>query len=149
LQWLVDGELKGESNFAPSIPMVFSPREFGAREWRIIATGPKPLEHRYEQSGWMYLGPKSTHLRVTGPKQWTLRDGAGVRLEVENFPPKRKIAIRHDWEIISRQDSDRPVFVVDPDKLGYGPVRLQAVVLDDQGKVEFSSIPITVELKRL
>jgi hypothetical protein len=148
MQWLVDGDLKAESNFAPSIPISFSARETGAHEWRLIATGPKPLEHKYEQSGWIYLGPTSTHLRITGPKDWSPRDGAGLRLKVENFPPKRKIAIRHDWEIISKQDSDRPLFVVNPDKLGFGPVRLQAVVLDDDGEVEFGSIPITVQLNR-
>jgi hypothetical protein len=94
------------------------------------------------------VGTAASHLRITGPKQWSLKDGAGLRLQVQNFPPKRKIAIRHDWEIISKQDSDRPLFVVDPDKLGYGPVRLQAVILDDKGEVEYGSIPITVQLKR-
>jgi len=148
LQWLVDGQLISEAPFTPKIDMTFSDDEKGAHEWRILAKGPKPIENQYEQSGWIYLGPTASHLRLTGPKQWSIKDSAGLRLQVQNFPPKRKIAIRHDWEIISKQDSDRPIFVVDPDKLGYGPVRLQAVILDDNGEVEYGSVPITVQLKR-
>lgn len=148
LLWLIDGKTKADAAYTPTIPMRLDQNEKGAHEWRIIAKGPKPLEHYYEQSGWITVGERSTHLRLKGPATWSIQDGAGLRVKVENFPPGRKIAIRHEWEVISRQDSERTLFVVDPDKLGYGPVRLQAVVLDEKGDVEYGSEPITVVLKR-
>lgn len=146
LIWLVDGLPKSASVFQKRVRVEVSDSDRGAQEWRLIARGPKPLEHRFEQSLWVLTGPEESDFAIEAPGQWSVQEGATLRVTFKNPPADGSIAIRHDWEIVAEQSVSQSVFELDPKQLGLGPVRLQGVVLGQDGRAVQSSLPITVQI---
>jgi hypothetical protein len=148
LTWLVDGAPKTESPFQNEIRIQVAGAEKGAQEWRLIAKGPKPLEHRCEQALWVVAGDLDAQVSLQAPSSWSRSDGKTLQLEIKNAPTEGTIAIRHDWEIVARQPVSQTVFAIDPAAIGFGPARLQAVVLDAEGNVTRGSLPATVTMTK-
>ncbi len=148
LMWMVDGAPKTETVFQNKIRIQVGKNDRGAQEWRLIAKGPKPLENRFEQSVWVSLGDAESEITLKASEAWSTDEGDKVPFEIVNAPEGKTIGLRHDWEIIAKQPAASPKFLIDPDWLGYGPVRLQGVVLDDDGKVTLASQPVTIVLTK-
>jgi len=156
--WLVDGIARAETPFTTSSRIQVDSQEQGAKEWRVIAKGPKPLEHRYEQSVWVTAGDKELLLALEGPKEWSLQSKTPLIVRIKNRPTDRAVGVRHDWEIVAQNlaSNEKPApdaaptdtLTLDPNRLGLGPVRLQAVVLGSDGQVESASMPITVTITK-
>ena len=146
LTWLVDGMPRSDSVFQNRVRVEVADADQGAQEWRLVARGPKPLEHRFEQSVWVMTGPSESDIAIEGPERWVANENETLRITLTNPPQTGSIAIRHDWEIVAKQSSDQPVFELDPKRLGYGPVRLQGVVLNEDDQVVRASMPITIQL---
>jgi hypothetical protein len=146
--WLVDGIARAETPFTTSSRVQVDSQEQGAKEWRVIAKGPKPLEHRYEQSVWVTAGEKELLLVLEGPKEWSLQSKTPLAVRIKNRPTDRAVGVRHDWEIVAQDSAPTDTLTLDPNRLGFGPVRLQAVVLGSDGQVESASMPITVTITK-
>jgi hypothetical protein len=152
LTWLVDGLPRSDSIFQNRIRVEVADADQGAQEWRLIAKGPKPLEHRFEQSVWVVTGPRESDISIEGPTRWTAREDEKLRIAFTHPPQTETIAIRHDWEIVAKQPataSGTTVLELDPKQLGLGPVRLQGVVLNAKEDVVRASLPITVEISKV
>jgi hypothetical protein len=148
LIWMVDGLPKNGSVFQKRVRVEVSDADRGAQEWRLVARGPKPLEHRFEQTLWVITGPEELDIAIEAPAQWSTSEGEPLRVTLKNPPKSGSIAIRHDWEIVAKQTADQTVFELDPKRLGYGPVRLQGVVLNEEDRVVQASLPITVHINK-
>lgn len=146
--WMVDGLPKNGSVFQKRVRVEVSNADRGAQEWRLVARGPKPLEHRFEQTLWVITGPEKSDIAIEAPSQWSTSKGDTLRVTLRNPPTSGSIAIRHDWEIVAKQTADQAVFELDPKRLGYGPVRLQGVVLNEEDRVVQASLPITVHVNK-
>lgn len=147
LTWMVDGVPRNETPFQSSINVQVAPTDLGAQEWRLIARGPKPIEPRYEQSVWVSSGDPDKQLELRGPERWKVDSEKKLRLELRNVPKDSLIAIRHEWEVLPKQPAVRNTFEIPHAWLGSGPVRLQGVVVDAEGKVLQASMPITVMIE--
>jgi hypothetical protein len=146
LTWLVDGVPKNESPFQNRVRVQVADADQGAQEWRLIAKGPKPLEHRFEQSVWVVTGPSESDITIQGPEKWTIKEGEKLKVTFANPPKTGSIAIRHDWEILAKQPVDQTTFEIDAKDIGSGPVRLQGIVLGENDQVLRASLPITVQV---
>jgi hypothetical protein len=119
----------------------------GAQEWRLMAKGPKPLEHRFEQSVWVMTGPAESDISIQGPERWAAKEGEKLRVTFTNPPKAGSIAIRHDWEVLAKQPVDQTTFEFDAKDIGAGPVRLQGIVVGENDQVLRASMPITVQVE--
>jgi hypothetical protein len=148
MTWMVEGLPKNEVPFPRNVRIQVAEQDRGAMEWRIMAKGPKPLEHRYEQLLWVVCGDADSQITLDAPKQWTATEGAKLQVELKNPPAEGTIGIRHDWEIIAQQPANQPKFEIDPAAVGYGPVRLQGVILNGEGQVVQASLPVTITMTK-
>ncbi|MCU0707366.1 MAG: hypothetical protein MUF23_03645 [Pirellula sp.] len=147
LTWFVDGVPKNESPFQNRVRVQVADADQGAQEWRLVAKGPKPFEHRFEQSVWVMTGPAESDISIQGPERWTAKDGEKLKITFANPPKAGTIAIRHDWEILAKQPIDQTTFELDAKDFGAGPVRLQGIVLGENDQVLRASMPITVQVE--
>lgn len=148
LTWFVNGLPKTDSIFQNRIRIQVADEDQGAQEWRLMAKGPKPLEPRFEQSVWVMTGPSRSDIEIEGPDRWSGKEDEKLRITMTKSPEKGTIGIRHDWEIIAEQSAEQTTFELDPKRLGYGPVRLQGVILNENRQVIRASMPITVRLEK-
>lgn len=141
LTWLIDGKLQAQSNFISKFNIEIAPEDLGAHEWRFVAKGPKPIEPRWEKSFWVLSGPEPTHLDLQTPKRWSRKEGDTLKVRVTNIPESANVRLRYHWDVLEAKPDSQGVFELDTKRLGNGPIRLQPVACDNDGKVLYAGLP--------
>ena len=140
---LMNGQLQGRLGFPSrlNIPKLTN----GAHELRFIGTDDSRIESRWETAMWVVSGPDYSQVTLSGPKVWKASDKKPLVVKVVGSNPKNPIEIRHDKDKVVSVEKGRNTCEVPVDKLGVGPVRLQAV--EFVGMTEVASLPIVVMIQ--
>ena len=147
LIWLINGKTQTQSNFLSKLNIQVAEQDQGAFEWRFIAKGPKPIEPRWEKSLWVLAGPPESHLQLQAPQRWSVKENQKLKVQVSNIPKDARVRLRFHWDLLDATPNDQGQFDLDTDRLGFGPIRLQPVVCDEQGNVLYGGLPATVYLE--
>ncbi len=145
---LVDGSLKGAQpvpenpDVQPRIRIAGSNFATGAHEIRLVGIDGTRIGTRYEKSLWILAGEEYNQIKLTGPAGWKAEDKKPLVVEVVGTDSDATIDVRHAGEIITTVEKGKSKCEVPTERLGKGPVRLQAVAVI--GGVEIASLPITV-----
>jgi hypothetical protein len=142
---LLNGQFKGKIAFPSKVNITGQKLTPGAHELRFIGTDDTRIESRWETSFWVISGPDESQVRFSGPKSWKASDRKPLVVNVIGSNPKNPVEIRHDKTKITNVESGKNTCEIPVDKLGTGPVRLQAV--EFVGMTEVASIPITVMIE--
>ncbi|MDZ4852363.1 MAG: hypothetical protein SGI77_24000 [Pirellulaceae bacterium] len=145
ISFLLDGQFQGKLGFPARMNISGQKLPTGAHEFRFIATDDTRLESRWEQAFWITSGPDYNQVKLTGPESWKASDKQPLAVEVFGSDSDAVIEIRHDKDYLMTVEDGRTRCEVPTDKLGTGPVRLQAVATI--GTTEVASLPITVMIE--
>jgi tetratricopeptide (TPR) repeat protein len=119
--------------------------ETGAHEIRFIALDSTRIGTRYEKSYWVVAGEEYNQIKLSGPASHRSDSKDPLVVEIIGTDSDSLIEIRHDGEMVATLERAKNKCPVPIDKLGRGPVRLQAVAT--VGGKEISSLPITVMIE--
>jgi hypothetical protein len=147
LTWLIDGKPQTQTNFTPKLNIQVAEEDRGAYEWRFVTKGPKPTETRWEKSLWVLSGPSASHLELKAPERWSAKQNRTLKVQVTNPPKDARVRLRFHWDILDATSNEQGEFELDAERLGRGPVRLQPVVCDDQGKVLYGGLPVKIYIE--
>ncbi len=139
---LLDGQFKTKVSIPSQVKITGERLAPGSHELRFIATEESRIETRWETSFWVILGPDESQVRFSGPNSWKAADRKPLVVNVIGSNPKNPIEIRHDNVKVASVERGKNTCEIPVDKLGTGPVRLQAV--EFVGMTEVASTPITV-----
>lgn len=142
---LLDGQFHGKLGFPSRLSISNQKVSNGAHELRLIGTDETRIESRWEAAYWILFGSEETHVRFSGPKTWKASDRKPLVVNVIGSNPRNPIEIRHDKMKIVTVETGKATCEIPVDKLGTGPVRLQAV--EFVGTAENASMPITVMIE--
>jgi hypothetical protein len=142
---LLDGQFQGQLGFPSRLNISGQKLKAGAHELRFIGTDETRIESRWEKAVWVLSGPAASQVRFSGPKSWKASDKKPLVVNIVGSNPNSLIEIRHDKVRIETVQNGKNLYEVPVDKLGTGPVRLQAVEL--VGTTEIPSLPIIVAIE--
>ncbi|MFM8570037.1 MAG: hypothetical protein ACKOAU_00425, partial [Pirellula sp.] len=63
---------------------------------------------------------------------------------ISKLPGDVKVRLRHHWDVLDIEPDSQGEFELDIARLGTGPVRLQPVACDSEGKVLYGGLPVKV-----
>jgi hypothetical protein len=147
----VDGEFKGAQpvpsgpGAKPKIRIPSSQFKDGAHEIRLIAFEGSRLGMRYERSVWVLAGPEYNQIKMTGPKKWKASDNKPLSVEVVGSSSDAVIEIFHGKEYLATVEDGKNSCEIPTEKLGRGPVRLQAIGTIGASRV--ASLPLTIVIE--
>jgi hypothetical protein len=144
LTWLIDGKPQTQTNFLSKLNIEVSEQDRGANEWRFMTKGPKPSETRWETSLWVLSGSEESHLELQAPKRWSSKKDQKLKVKISKLPGDVKVRLRHHWDVLDIEPDSQGEFELDIARLGTGPVRLQPVACDSEGKVLYGGLPVKV-----
>ncbi len=139
---LLDGQFQGRLGFPARINISNQKIPTGAHELRFIATDDTRLESRWENSVWVYSGPEYAQVTLSGPEKWKASDKKPLIVKVITTDTDALVEIRHFKNTVATLEQGKTNCEVPVDKLGTGPIRLQAVAI--LGESEVASMPLTV-----
>lgn len=139
---LLDGQFQGKLGFPARVSLSNQKIPTGAHELRFIGTDDTRLELRWEDSIWVTSGPEHVQVRLSGPAKWKSTDKKPLVVKVLNSDTDATVEIRHNKNTIATLSENETSCEIPLDKVGTGPVRLQAVAITGQSEV--ASMPITI-----
>ncbi len=145
--WMVDGKMNQLFDMTDKLNIAFRPTDIGAHELRLMATAAPPIESKFERSFWVTVGEPREQLQLSAPVQWSMVAKKPLRIALRRGENTTPIVLKHDSETIASFPADRDFVDIDFNKVGSGPIRLQASTTDSQGR-QVRSLPIVVEIVR-
>jgi len=141
---LFDGVLKGKGSSAGSVNINDPKTPPGVHELRFIATSDTRIEERWERVVRVISGSPEQQLKFKAPATWSRTSEATLSVSASIQIPDCVISILHDWETIATLEKGKSEIDLPKEKLGRGPVRLQAVAKFKE--YEIRSMPIVVDV---
>lgn len=135
----LDGVHVSEFLYESDLDLNTSNAPLGWHELRIIAKATGPLQHRFEQSRWVYLSDESKGIPKDKPVQWSCSDKIVLQktpeLEIvtSGFLPDRDIDVWHEKEKIGSIRLGNSKLPLSLPQIGAGPVRIQLKQQLDEG----------------
>jgi len=144
LTWLIDGKPQSQANFINRLNIQVAQEDRGAYEWRFMSKGPKPIETRWEKSLWVLAGPEETHLKLEAPKKWSLKQSRILKVKVPSSPQGTNVRLRYHWDLLDTKSNSDGEFEINTDRLGTGPISLQPIACDPDGKILYAGLPVRI-----
>jgi len=144
LTWLIDGKPQSQTNFLNRLNIQVAQEDRGAYEWRFMSKGPKPIETRWEKSLWVLAGPEETHLKLEAPKRWSLKQSRILKVKVPSSPQGTNVRLRYYWDLLDTTSNSDGEFEIHTDRLGTGPISLQPIACDPDGKILYAGLPVRI-----
>jgi hypothetical protein len=116
----------------------------GVHEFRFIASTDTRQSERWECSVQVVNGGPHQQVKFEAPATWSRSSEKPLMVSASTSLPEAIVSIRHDWETIATLETGAASIPLPQEKLGRGPVRLQAVAkLKD---FEVYSFPVVVDV---
>lgn len=142
---LLDGKFQGRLGFPARVNIAGQKLSMGAHELRFIGTDSTRLESRWEKAIWVSVGPEHDQVKFSGPPIWKAANKKPLVVDVFASDSDAVIEIRQDLNLIVTVEDRKTTCKIPVEKLGTGPVRLQAIA--KSGNTEVASMPITIMIE--
>lgn len=142
----LDGVHVSEVLFESDLELNTPNAPLGWHELRIIAKGAGPLQHRFEQTQWVYLSDDSKGFPQGKPIQWScsekieLQKTPELEIIANGFLPDRDIDVWHEQEKLGSVRVGNSKLPLSLTQIGTGPVRLQLKQQVEEGLLVSSQV---------
>jgi len=145
IQLYVDGVLRGQSPYDPSILVNLDGTKLGQYEIRVAVLKGQRVQHTFEQSLTFVLDDsKGQLIRLSGPDVWRLSDGKPLTVLIEKHACD--VTILQGLETLGIIKAGNTSLDLSPNQVGYGPVKLYARAQLESGNiVESESISMQID----
>jgi hypothetical protein len=145
IQLYVDGILRGQSPYDPSILLNLDGAKLGQYEVRVAVLKGQRVQQTFEQSLTFVLDDSEGQLiRLSGPDVWRLSDEKPLQVRIEKHA--REVTILQGLETLGTIKAGETSLELLPSQVGYGPVKLYARAQLESGTiVESESISIQID----
>ena len=145
IQLYVDGILRGQAPYDPSIHVNLDGTKLGQYEVRVAVLKGQRVQQTFEQSlSFVLDDPEGQLIRLSGPATWKLSDEKPLSVFIEKHACD--VTILQGLETLGTIKAGETTLELSPNQVGYGPVKLTArAQLESGGVVESESISIQIE----
>jgi hypothetical protein len=141
---LLNGVIRGKGSALGSVNLNDPRTPPGVHEFRFMASTDTRQVERWEKSVRIVKGTPDQQVNLDAPVSWSRTAEKALSVSVSTKLTGATISIRHDWEVVATLEPGQTTIQLPSEKLGRGPVRLQAVA--KVGDVEVLSMPLVVEI---
>lgn len=141
---LLNGVIRGRGSASGSVYLNDPRTPPGVHEFRFIASSDSRQSERWEKSVQIVNGTSDQQIVFDAPITWSRTNEQPLAVSASTKIPGVSISIRHDWEVVATLEPGQSSVQLPMEKLGHGPVRLQAV--GKINNIEIYSMPIVVEI---
>lgn len=145
IQLYVDGVLRGQSPYDPSIIVNLDGSKLGQYEIRVAVLKGQRVQQTYEQSlTFVFDDSEGQLIRLSGPNVWKLSDGKPLTVLIEKHACD--VSILQGLETLGTIKAGDTSLELSPNQVGYGPVKLYAQAQLESGTmVESESISMQID----
>ena len=143
---LSDGVIRGKGPAQGSVTLSDPRTPPGVHEFRFIASTDTRQSERWERSVQVVSGTADQQVNFDAPLSWSRSNEQPLSVSASTKLAGATISIRHDWEVLGTLEPGQSGIQLPLEKLGRGPVRLQAVAKIND--IEIYSIPVVVEISQ-
>jgi len=143
---LSDGVIRGKGSAQGSVTLSDPRTPPGVHEFTFIASTDTRQSEGWEKSVQVVNGTADQQVNFDAPLSWSRSNEQPLSVSASTKLAGATISIRHDWEVLGTLEPGQSGIQLPLEKLGRGPVRLQAVAKIND--IEIYSVPIVVEISQ-